>query len=244
MSTLRRTLGVIATVVACLTAVPAIATNDASEDTRTEILGGLEAALSNLPTPDSARTASGADFDLAAALECIPVYTEFYCPQRGWSGEPHEPITNADLAAAATRSGPAADGEATPIEFLAMLAARPVAEQVAILRDDLSAAIEATGKVLADEALLANEPLPQEILDALPTAGDYLEGTAFDTTPDPASEAETRTATSSQVDLTHWSAMTSSIRAGEQIGSTPWIGTPNPLRLTVWDLPVATDDHG
>lgn len=240
MSTLRRTLGVIATVAACLTAAPAIATNDSGEGTRTEIVGGLEAALSSLPSPDSARTASAADFDLAAALECIPVYTEFYCPQRGWSSEPHEPITNADLAAAAARTGPAPDGEATQIEFLAQVAALPAEEQVAILREDLNAAIEATGKVLADEALLANEPLPQEILDAFPAARDYLEETSFDTTPDLTTATETRTAGRTRVDPVYSKVLISSTSAGKQI-NTYYCG-PASLAFMSWHDPEVRGD--
>lgn len=169
-------------------ATAAAASPDSSaEDYRREALTGLMAAMHELPAVRAAstdidsrrgaRTPLPQTFQLDEHLECIPVEHLFYCPLDGW----HEDVPNRKLAesGAAERNPDGSvvpDGDLSPIEFLDQIRQLSPAEQRALVEADLQGAVEITGKVLADSALMDGVTPSPEVLAAFPEAREYALG--------------------------------------------------------------------
>lgn len=126
------------------------------------VLSGLHAAMGEVQ-----RLAAADDGDLSAFLAddaCVPVDVMYYCPMWGWTDDPAGTWPETDDPAALR----VPTGDLAPALAVEQFAAMPVAEQRDALLTDLLAAVEATPKVLEDQALLHDRPLPAHVLEEFP----------------------------------------------------------------------------
>lgn len=172
----RLTAGAIAVgVTVAMAASPAVADPLSEESVVADVTAGLEEAIASLPatggfTRATASVNRGSEFDLDAALACVPVDDLFYCPLDAWYDEPRQRVL-----AEPDGEDVVSSGDVTWDEYIAQVRALPVAEQVDLVRQDLEGAISATGKVLADDAVLQGESLDPELVAGLPGVAAYLD---------------------------------------------------------------------